>query len=331
MTGLNRLDNTELSDHEIFRQSITELDRIVASTWKMKAAEIAAVLAALASPFLAGNMGLRGQAPVVSIGNALLILVLIFLGYELVRHANTKSIRDRLARQLQVAVKQRIRADQLYGLSILDPLTGLHNRRFGQERLAEEIARSDRNGEPVAVLLIDLDYFKEINDQFGHAAGDAALKEFSRRLRRAIRACDVPVRIGGDEFLVILPECPREKVDAILTRMETPEIQFNSQTITIGYSVGRAHYQTCDTTETMLGRADESLYGAKAARPSAGHPAAKPTQMTSSATEGKVDAPISHRRRGHALSLNESIGSNLSYESYSREQLQSSIVERIRN
>ena len=248
-------------------------------------------------------------------------------------HANTKSIRDRLARQLQVAVKQRIRADQLYGLSILDPLTGLHNRRFGQERLAEEIARSDRNGEPVAVLLIDLDYFKEINDQFGHAAGDAALKEFSRRLRRAIRACDVPVRIGGGRIPRHSSRVSQgEKLDAILTRMETPR-KSNS---TVRQSPSVIPWVALTTRRAIpqrqcLAGLNESLYGAKAARPSAGHPAAKPTQMTSSATEGKVDAPISHRRRGHALSLNESIGSNLSYESYSREQLQSSIVERIRN
>ena len=163
---------------------------------------------------------------------------------------------------------QRIRANKLYDLSILDPLTGLHNRRFGEQRLEEELARSERNGDPLAVLLFDLDYFKEINDQFGHAAGDAALKEFSRRLKRAIRACDVPVRIGGDEFLVILPECPREKVDKILERIGTPEIRLNGQVISIRYSVGRAHHQVCDTTESMLHRADEILYAAKASRPS---------------------------------------------------------------
>ncbi|MGB9070287.1 MAG: GGDEF domain-containing protein, partial [Candidatus Acidiferrales bacterium] len=98
-------------------------------------------------------------------------------------------------------------------------------------------------------------------------AGDAALKEFSRRLKRAIRACDVPVRIGGDEFLVILPECPREKVDKILERIGTPEIRLNDQVISIRYSIGRAHHQVCDTTESMLHRADQVLYAEKASRP----------------------------------------------------------------
>jgi diguanylate cyclase (GGDEF)-like protein len=70
-------------------------------------------------------------------------------------------------------------------------------------------------------VLIDLDYFKEINDQFGHAVGYLALKEFSRSLRKAIRACDMPVRLGGDEFLLVLPECPRDKVIVILQRIGT--------------------------------------------------------------------------------------------------------------
>ena len=187
---------------------------------------------------------------------------------DLFRHGRTAQVRERLAKQLKAAVMQKIRANKLYDLSILDPLTGLHNRRLGEERLAEEVARSDRNGDPLALLLFDLDYFKEINDQHGHAAGDAALKEFSRKLKRAIRACDVPVRIGGDEFLVILPECPREKVDTILQRIGAPELRWNGQAISIRYSVGRAQHQVCDTKESMMQRADEILYAAKASRSS---------------------------------------------------------------
>ena len=115
--------------------------------------------------------------------------------------------------------------------------------------------------------LLDLDHFKEINDRFGHPAGDLALKEFSRRLKKAIRACDVPVRIGGDEFLVILPECPREKVDVILSRLISIEIDIDSQKLPVCYSVGRAHYQVNDTIESLLGRADKVLYTAKENRP----------------------------------------------------------------
>jgi diguanylate cyclase (GGDEF)-like protein len=264
MDNVNQ-DPPERSDHEIFRQSIAELDRIAGSSWRSTIAQIVTVLTAVAAPFCIGHMRLKHHFEVALLVNAIL-LMLVLQSYDLTRHNRTKLVRDRLAKQLQVTVKQRIRADRLYGLSILDPLTGLHNRRFGEERLKKEIARSEQGGDPLAVILFDLDYFKQINDQFGHAAGDAALKEFSRKLKRAIRACDVPVRIGGDEFLVILPDCPREKVDIILPRIGSPEIQVNCRTISIRYSVGRAHYQISDTTQTLLQRADKVLYAQKAAR-----------------------------------------------------------------
>jgi diguanylate cyclase (GGDEF)-like protein len=262
-----KLEAPEPSDHEIFRESIAELDRILKSSRRTTAAQITAVIAAIAAPVILGSAAEKDHVNIAAIIYGALFLILALQIYDLFRHGRTALLRERLAKQLKAAVIQRIRVNKLYDLSILDPLTGLHNRRFGEQRLEEELARSDRNGDPLAVLLFDLDYFKEINDQHGHAAGDAALKEFSRRLKRAIRACDVPVRIGGDEFLVILPECPREKVDKILERIGTPEIRLNDQAISIRYSVGRAQHQVCDTTESMLHRADQVLYAAKAARP----------------------------------------------------------------
>jgi diguanylate cyclase (GGDEF)-like protein len=254
---------TKMSDHETFRRSIEELDRSLTKNWRTTVAEIVTVLAALAAPFLLGKMISNDQLKMNCLVDGLLVAILVSRSYELLRHRDIKLI---IAKQLEIAAQQRARTDKLYGLSILDPLTGLHNRRFGEQRLAEEIARSERSGDPLAVVVFDLDYFKEINDNFGHAAGDLALKKFSRRMRRAIRACDVPVRIGGDEFLVILPECPRDKVDVILSRIGTLEIEFNGEKISVCYSAGRAHYQYSDTTGALLGRADEVLYAEKAAR-----------------------------------------------------------------
>jgi diguanylate cyclase (GGDEF)-like protein len=259
-------DAPERNNHEIFRESITELNGIIRSSFRTTIAQIAAVLAAIATPLFMGDLAAKRHLGIAFIVAGVFLLLLVLQFYDLARHGRAKQVHDHLAKQLKIAVMQRIRADKLYDLSILDPLTGLHNRRFGEQRLEEEVARSERNGEPLAVLLFDLDYFKEINDQFGHAAGDAALKEFARRLKRAIRACDVPVRIGGDEFLVILPECPTEKVNMIVDRIGAPEIQFNRRGITVRYSVGRAHYQVCDTSQTMLQRADEVLYAEKATR-----------------------------------------------------------------
>ncbi len=256
----------ERSEHETFQESVAQLDHIVRISFLTTIVEIAAVLAVISALLFTGDFASRHHPGIVFVVNGIFVLVVTLLAFDLARHRRTKSVRDRLAKQLKVAVKQRIRADKLYDLSILDPLTGLHNRRFGEQRLAEEVARSQRNGDALAVLLFDLDYFKEINDQFGHAAGDDALKEFSRKLKRAIRACDVPVRIGGDEFLVILPECPREKINMILDRIGASEVRFNHQVISIRYSVGRAHYQMSDTSQTMLQRADQVLYAEKALR-----------------------------------------------------------------
>jgi diguanylate cyclase (GGDEF)-like protein len=271
ISGLASLSNelgnaTDRSEHETFQQSVAELDQIVRISFLTTIVQIATVLAAISALLFIGDFAPRHHPGIVFVVNGIFLLMLTLLAFDLATHRRTKSVRDRLAKQLKVAVKQRIRANKLYDLSILDPLTGLHNRRFGEQRLAEEVARSERNGDSLAVLLFDLDYFKEINDQFGHAAGDAALKEFSRQLKRAIRACDIPVRIGGDEFLIILPECPRENINVILDRIGASEVRFNHRVISIRYSVGRAHYQMSDTSQTMLQRADQVLYAEKALR-----------------------------------------------------------------
>jgi diguanylate cyclase (GGDEF)-like protein len=202
------------------------------------------------------------------IGTKLLLIALI-LGtlvghcYQMMRHHECGML---VLKQLEITAKDRAKTNRLYDLSMLDPLTSLHNRRFGEQSLKEAIERSGKTGDCLAIVLIDLDYFKEINDQCGHAVGDLALKEFSRSLRKAIRACDVPVRLGGDEFLLVLPECPRDKVSVILQRIGTPTIDCDGIKIHVCYSSGSAHFEYGDTAETLLARADEVLYAKKAAR-----------------------------------------------------------------
>jgi len=174
--------------------------------------------------------------------------------------------RKNLIDQIDAATKHRVKAEQFYGLSIIDPLTGLYNRRFGETRLQEEIAKAEKSGEPLLLLALDFDRFKEINDNYGHAAGDMALKEFSRRLQRAIRACDIPIRVGGDEFLTIFPECPPEKMELILSRMNAISFSHEGNKIAVSFSHGVSQYQVNDTPESMLQRADARLYEAKANR-----------------------------------------------------------------
>jgi diguanylate cyclase (GGDEF)-like protein len=262
-----------LGDLESFGQTISRLDQLLKKSWVSAAVETTLILGAGAGSFffanrffntpLSGSVAVEGFATVLLACNA----------YRAFQYRRLKKVHSDLTAQLGMSIQQRRRADKLYNLSILDPLTGLHNRRFGEDRLKEEIERAEKSSDPLAVIIFDLDHFKEINDQFGHAAGDAALRSFSNSLKRAIRACDVAVRIGGDEFLVVLPDCPREKVDVILSRLGSPQVELNCETKSIGYSVGRAHYQVTDTLKSLLKRADEVLYVQKQARPKNPRPA----------------------------------------------------------
>jgi len=178
-------------------------------------------------------------------------------------------VRKALIEQMDAATKHSARAERFYGLSILDPLTGLFNRRFGETRLEEEIARAEGSGDSLLVMAMDFDRFKQTNDTLGHAAGDMALKEFSRRLQRAIRACDVPIRVGGDEFLVILPECPPDNLQTIISRMDSIEFVLNGKRVPVLFSYGMAQYQVNDTAEAIIKRADQRLYEIKAEKKAA--------------------------------------------------------------
>jgi diguanylate cyclase (GGDEF)-like protein len=283
----------EFAGQQAIRQSLKRLDRSNLWFWwntVVAIVLITATITVLSFPMLLHlNAYLSEQGP-ASVIRALLGLMLLLNVYTLFQQRHLKFFRNHLAEQMEVAMRQRIRAEKFYGLAILDPLTGLYNRRFGEERLQEEISRADRNGDSLAVLVLDLDHFKQINDEYGHAAGDLVLKEFSRRLKRAIRACDVPIRVGGDEFLVVLPECPREKVAVILSRLGTFDVSINKQKIPVSCSRGRAQHQVGDTAETILARADESLYLEKANRPSVPKRELAEAVSTPSVPNGQNDA-----------------------------------------
>ncbi len=146
---------------------------------------------------------------------------------------------------------------------MLDPLTGLYNRRSGEQRLAEEIGRATRYERPLTLLLLDLDGLKQINDQFGHAAGDEALRTSAERLQRAIRGSDQAVRLGGDEFMVILPECKSEEVRHVLGRLEGLEIEYDGHRIPCRFSRGWTDYKPDETAQELINRADAALYADK--------------------------------------------------------------------
>jgi diguanylate cyclase (GGDEF)-like protein len=250
--------------HDALKSANLQLDRSLKTAFRYTITETAALIAAVALVFwlLSVSDAYIGTKFAVI---ALILGTLLSHCCQLLRQHECRSL---VLRQAEISAKDRAKTNRLYDLSVLDPLTGLHNRRFGEQNLKDEIARSQKTGDCLAVVLMDLDYFKEINDQFGHAVGDLALKEFARCLKKAIRACDTPVRLGGDEFLLVLPDCPRDKVSVILQRVGTPTIQHDGIKIHICYSSGSSHFEHGDTSEKILSRADEVLYAKKAARSS---------------------------------------------------------------
>jgi len=119
-------------------------------------------------------------------------------------------------------------------------------------------------------MAVDLDDFKTINDSFGHAAGDEVLKYFAERLRKAIRNSDIPIRVGSDEFLVLLPECTSEQAESLLQRLQDLKLEYEGKVITVGFSVGCAGYipnsTSQDSPHQLLKRADQALYADKRAK-----------------------------------------------------------------
>lgn len=193
----------------------------------------------------------------------LLGLVLLFSVYTLYQQIQLRRIRQELTTQVEISGNEQKRAEEFRQLSIVDPLTGLHNRRFGEERLDTEIARAQRHGHSLTVLMIDLDGLKTINDQHGHGAGDAALRTFAQRLMSATRGSDLPARIGGDEFLVLLPECQPGGIRHVLDRLIGLEFDAGSRKISFSYSAGSADYLPGETRDQLLRRADDALYARK--------------------------------------------------------------------
>jgi diguanylate cyclase (GGDEF)-like protein len=196
---------------------------------------------------------------------SLIGLVLIFNAYTIYQQVAVKRLRRLFFKQLEDTRTLQVRAEEFHRLAIKDPLTGLYNRRFAEERLTSEASRSQRYGHPLTVLSLDLDKFKQINDTYGHLAGDEVLKAFAARLGTAIRLSDLASRMGGDEFLVLLPECTINQVEALLARLRPMEIEYNGKKIPICFSAGWVGYEKGETIEQFLERADRTLYAAKRA------------------------------------------------------------------
>jgi diguanylate cyclase (GGDEF)-like protein len=151
-------------------------------------------------------------------------------------------------------------AEEIHKLAVLDSLTGLFNRRYARQRLLDETTRSQRHNLPLTVILFDLNNFKQANDTYGHEAGDKLLVSFGERLRKATRGSDVAARYGGDEFLVLLPECKTGDVQYVLKRLEGVQADVGGAVLTVSFSAGWADYTPSESSEELLRRADKALY-----------------------------------------------------------------------
>lgn len=182
------------------------------------------------------------------------------------------------------ALEERVTALQLENLELVaknsflseisarDSLTGLYNRWYVMEKIDSEMNRALRHGHPMSVLMLDLDHFKQINDSFGHPAGDQVLKCVGQVLKESCRVYDVPGRYGGEEFCIVLPDTKVNSTtfvaERIRTRLENTALAVGENSITVTASIGIAGMDSVAeegvlSANALLERADRALYAAK--------------------------------------------------------------------
>jgi two-component system cell cycle response regulator len=145
-------------------------------------------------------------------------------------------------------------------MAITDALTGLHNRRYMETHIGTLVEQAVVRGKPLTVLVLDIDYFKSINDTHGHDAGDEVLREFALRIRKSIRGIDLACRYGGEEFVVVMPETDV----GVATMVAEPfAIQQGARAVQVTISIGIAGVTDGESAANAIKRADQALYRAK--------------------------------------------------------------------
>ncbi|MEL6477217.1 MAG: PleD family two-component system response regulator [Pseudomonadota bacterium] len=179
-----------------------------------------------------------------------------------------------LAARLKVQLRRKFYSDHLrhsvedsMAMALTDPLTGLFNRRYVNDRIQAMIDRHSSKGDGLAAMTLDLDHFKVVNDTWGHDVGDAVLKEFADRLRNNLRGGDLVARLGGEEFLVVMPDGPARNASRVADRLrstieETP-FKIAGLNIEITCSIGLALHKPGEGAGDLLRRSDRALYQSK--------------------------------------------------------------------
>ena len=192
----------------------------------------------------------------------LLTLVILFNIYAIRQHSRVRSLRRILLREHMESLRNQ-------QLSVLDPLTEVYNRRYLEVFLGQEIRRAERYGQTFALVMLDLDGFREINNQFGHPVGDEALKATGRLLRQGCRRSDVIVRYGGDEFLLLLPETELDGAAVLVKRLRQVFSEFNQKTsfgFELSFSAGVVTNGGGKDLPDLLVEVDQNLYTEKRMR-----------------------------------------------------------------
>lgn len=179
------------------------------------------------------------------------------------------SLHDEVARLRATIKRLEDKVVELDRLAHLDPLVGVMNRRGLMRELEAMIARHERQDLPAAVLFVDLDALKSINDRFGHDVGDAALVKVAQVLLGGVRICDCVARLGGDEFCVLLERSDeasaRDTAERLVELVAGAEFSFAGQRMPLSISVGMTLLECGDTPHDVLARADRAMYRVKAA------------------------------------------------------------------
>jgi two-component system cell cycle response regulator len=182
---------------------------------------------------------------------------------ELLARVRTQVRKKRYTERLRDNVQLSIE------MAITDPLTGLYNRRYMESHVGSLVEQAAARGKPLTVLVLDIDYFKAINDTHGHDAGDDVLREFAVRIRKSIRGIDLACRYGGEEFVVVMPETDLAVATMVAERLrrriatEPFPIQQATRAVEVTISVGIAALGADDSAANILKRADQALYRAK--------------------------------------------------------------------
>jgi two-component system, cell cycle response regulator len=183
---------------------------------------------------------------------------------ELLARVRTQIRRKRYSERLRDNVQLSME------MAVTDALTGLHNRRYMEAHLSSLVEQAAGRGKPLSILILDIDFFKPINDTFGHDAGDDVLREFAVRVRKAIRGIDLACRYGGEEFVVVMPDTDMAVASMVAERLrrriagEPFPLTQSDQAIEVTISIGIAVLNGADdTAAALLKRADQALYRAK--------------------------------------------------------------------